>query len=296
MEARYETYDALIASGAGHATQRVFVERADSRAWVRLDDPSSRNAFSVDQAVQLREAISELALDREVRTVILTGTGTSFSTGGHLGLMDEAVEPMIGGPEGAASLWRWLRNEYGAIAQIMAGSDTVFIAAVNGPAVGVAFALVLNCDLILAAESASFVSGFAQIGLVTEAGAAWHLTRQLGYHAAFDLLTSDRPLSAAEACQLGLVSQVVSDDQLAPAAERRAAALEGLAGHVPAMTKAVLRQSADLTWPQAIAFEELAQPLCFSSQGHRDSVSDLLAAAAARRAERKERSKGEAPP
>lgn len=284
MSQRFRSYEDVIDAAKESREERVKIARTGSRAVVRLDDPSSRNAFSAAQVVQLRDAIQQLVVDRSIRTVILTGEGAAFSTGGHLGLMRETIEPLLDGPEGAASLWRWISREYGSIARAMVQSDTIFIAAVNGVAAGVAFALIFNCDLVLAAESAVLVSGFAQLGLIPEAGGAWQLTRKLGYQGAFDLLTSGRHLSAQRGLELGLINQITPDSGLLDLAHVRAAELEKLASHVAPLTKAVLRQAADLTWNQALALEECAQPLCFSSQHHRDAVKQLLELSARRRA------------
>lgn len=131
-------------------------------------------------------------------------------------------------------------------------------------------------DLVLAAESALLVSGFTKIGLVPEAGAAWQLTRKLGYQGRFDLLTSGRHLPAPEALRLGLVDRLVPDAELLDVAGERARQLQALPSHVVPLTKAVLRQTAELSWSQAIALEELGQPLCFSSRNHREAVSGLL--------------------
>jgi 2-(1,2-epoxy-1,2-dihydrophenyl)acetyl-CoA isomerase len=83
-------------------------------------------------------------------------------------------------------------------------------------------------------------------------------------------------LSAAEAFELGLGNEVVAHEQLLGSALAWCERIERLPEHVLAMSKPLLRQCADLTWEQAIAMEEFAEPMCFTTQAHREAVAELL--------------------
>ena len=87
----------------------------------------------------------------------------------------------LNAPEGVADVWRWIRREFGGIARLIAGSDTIFIGAVNGAAAGVGLAWALTCDLVIASERAVIVPAFGRLGLIPEVGTSWALTRRLGY-------------------------------------------------------------------------------------------------------------------
>ena len=100
-------------------------------------------------------------------------------------------------------MWRWIRNEFGGIAKLIARSDKAFVAAVNGAAAGVGLAFALTCDLILVSERARLVPAFGRIGLVPEVGTSWTLTRRLGYQRTFELFAGGRHLSGAEAADVG---------------------------------------------------------------------------------------------
>lgn len=270
------------AAAAARAGERVLVEieREGSRAVVRLNDPERLNPLSGELTVQLHDALAKLAGDPAVRVVILTGTGSAFSAGGDLRLMRDVAHPLVDeSSDGATAVWEWIRGEFGAIARLITRTDKAFIAAVNGAAAGVGLSFALACDLIVCSERARLVPAFGQIGLVPEVGQSWLLTRRLGYQRTFELFATGRHLSGQEACELGLVNTVVDHDELMGKALEWCQALDHLPDHVLKMMKPLLRTAADLSWEQAIAMEELAEPMCFTTRAHRDGVAALLAKA-----------------
>lgn len=271
------TYEELAAQARSDAAELVRVERAGSRALVRLDDPERMNALSAAMTAQVHDRLAELVRDPGVRTIVLTGSDPAFSAGGDLGLMRDGVPGLLAGEDGATAVWRWIRRELGGVAALIARSDKAFVAAVNGPVAGAALAWALGCDLILLSERAVLVPGFGRVGLMPEAGASWQLTRRLGYQRAFELLLSGRTLGAAEAHELGLGNAVVAHDELLAAAGEWAERIDRRPPHAVEMLKPLLRGAADMTWEQAILAEELAQPSCFTTAAHRAGVEDLLA-------------------
>jgi 2-(1,2-epoxy-1,2-dihydrophenyl)acetyl-CoA isomerase len=122
------------------------------------------------------------------------------------------------------------------------------------------------------------VPAFGRIGLVPEVGSSWALTRRLGYQHTFGLFAAGRHVSGEEAFQLGLGNELVAHGDLLDAAREWCERIERLPRHVLAMTKPLLRHSADLSWEQAIAMEEFAEPMCFTTQAHKDAVSELVSA------------------
>ncbi len=255
----------------------IDVARSDGHAIVTLDDPDKLNPLSAALTVQLHDELAALAADPAIRVVVLTGRDPAFSAGGDLRLINEAGQGMLhGAPGGATEIWRWIRGQFGAIARLITRTDKPFIAAVNGPAAGVGLAFALACDVLLLSEQARIVPAFGRIGLLPEVGNSWLLTRALGYQRAFGLFASGRHLSAREAFELGLGNEVVAHQDLLGTAVEWCERIERLPEHVPAMSKPLLRQCADLTWEQAIAMEEFAEPSCFTTRAHRDAVIELL--------------------
>jgi 2-(1,2-epoxy-1,2-dihydrophenyl)acetyl-CoA isomerase len=256
----------------------IDVVRTGGHAVVTLDDPDKLNPLSAALTVQLHDELASLAADPGIRAVVITGRDPAFSAGGDLRLMIDAGQRMLHEtPGGATEIWRWIRGQFGGIARLITRTDKAFIAAVNGPAAGVGLAFALACDVLLLSEQARIVPAFGRIGLLPEVGNSWLLTRALGYQRAFGLFASGRHLTAREALELGLGNEVVAHDDLLGVALEWCERIERLPGHVLAMTKPLLRQCAELTWEQAIAMEEFAEPNCFTTQAHRDAVMELLA-------------------
>jgi 2-(1,2-epoxy-1,2-dihydrophenyl)acetyl-CoA isomerase len=271
------SYEDLVEEAEAEPRELVRVERRDKIAIVTLDDPAKLNVLSAPLTIQLRRHLQALLADRGVRVLILTGADPAFSAGGDVRLMIKAQAVLRSGEDGAIALWRWIRREFGGIARLLAQSDTTCIAAVNGAAAGVGLAFAYACDLLLASDRARLVPAFGNIGLVPEVGTSWLLTRRVGYHRAFELFASGREISGAEAAAMGLVNQVVPHDRLLAEASAWAERVLALPDGIVTMTKPLLRRAADMTWEQAIAMEEFAEPMCFTTRGHRSAVDRFLA-------------------
>lgn len=274
-----ESYADVVEGARAEGEGLVLVEREGAHAVVTLNDPEKLNPLSAQLTVRLREELTRLAADESLRAIVLTGADPAFSAGGDLRLMRDAAQPMLEGGGGAPELWRWIRMEFGGIARLITRTDKAFVAAVNGAAAGVGLAFVLACDLILVSERARFVPAFGRIGLLPEVGTSWLLTRRLGYQRTFELFAGGRHISGAEAAELGLANAVLPHEELLGAAREWCERIEELPWHVATMMKPLLRQAADLSWEQAIAMEELAEPQCFTTAAHRKAVAELLASA-----------------
>jgi 2-(1,2-epoxy-1,2-dihydrophenyl)acetyl-CoA isomerase len=269
-------YNDLVAE-AGRTTRTfVRVERRTDRAIVTLDDPDKLNVLSAALTRQLKTALHELTDDPDIRAIVLTGAGAGFSAGGDLRMMEQAPEALAAS-EGTTDIWRWIRYEFGAIARLIARSDAAFIAALNGPAAGVALAWALTCDIAIASERAVIVPAFGRLGLLPEVGTSWALTRRLGYQGAFAYYVGGEHLDAQRARELGLVHEVVAPEQLLARADAWCSRIAALPAHAVAMTKPLLRAAADASWEQAIAMEEFAEPQCFTTGAFQRSVQELRA-------------------
>jgi len=275
-----ESYAATVAEAiAADRGDLVLVEREGTRATVTLNDPEKLNPLSAELTVALRRSLEELVRDEELRSIVLTGADPAFSAGGDLRLMRDSARPMLAADGGAPQLWRWIRLEFGGIARLITRTDKTFIAAVNGAAAGVGLAFALASDLILCSERAVIVPAFGRIGLLPEVGNSWLLTRRLGYQRAYELFAGGRHLSGTEAAETGIANSVHPHDELLVAADEWCEKVDRLPAHVASMMKPLLRQAADLTWEQAIAMEEFAEPQCFTTAEHQQAVDELLRAA-----------------
>lgn len=267
----------MIAAGDDpDAPERLRVERRGDRAIVTLDDAPRRNVLSAPLVRQLRRALADLDADPDVRSVVLTGADPGFSAGGDLTMMSAAVD-QLAAPEGTADVWRWIRREFGGVARLIAGSDTVFVGALNGAAAGVGLAWALTCDLVIASERAVIVPAFGRLGLIPEVGTSWALTRRLGYQGALAYYLRGEHLDAHAAQKLGLVQEVVEHDRLLEVADEWCSRIAAMPAHAVAMAKPLLRAAADANWADALTLEEFAEPTCFTTGAFADSVRAMLA-------------------
>jgi 2-(1,2-epoxy-1,2-dihydrophenyl)acetyl-CoA isomerase len=279
MSASESLYNRLVAEGDDpDAPRRVDVEHRGDRAIVTLDEPDRLNVLSAPLVRQLRSALEVLVVDRKVRSVVLTGRDPGFSAGGDLKMMETATAN-LSRPEGVADVWRWIRREFGGIARLIAGSDTIFVAAINGPAAGVGLAWALACDVAVAVASdrAVIVPAFGRLGLIPEVGTSWALTRRLGYQGALAYYLRGEHIGAHEAQRLGLVQQVVDHDRLLDTADQWCSRVAAMPAHAVAMTKPLLRAAADAGWHESLTMEEFAEPTCFTTAAFADSVHAMLA-------------------
>lgn len=269
-------YRSMVADGDDPAApKRIKVDHRGDRAVVTLDEPDRLNVLSAPLVRQLRRALTDLVEDNDIRTVVLTGADPGFSAGGDLRMMHAAVENRYQA-EGTADVWRWIRREFGGIARLIAGSDTIFVAALNGSAAGVGLAWALTCDLTIASERAVIVPAFARLGLIPEVGTSWALTRRLGYQGALAYYLKGEHIDAETAQRLGLVHEVVAHEQLLATADEWCSRVAALPPHAVAMTKPLLRAAADASWNDALTLEEFAEPTCFTTAAFADSVETML--------------------
>jgi 2-(1,2-epoxy-1,2-dihydrophenyl)acetyl-CoA isomerase len=269
-------YATMVASGDDpDAPERIRVDHRGDRAVVTLDESDRLNVLSAPLVRQLRRALHALDADADIRTVVLTGADPGFSAGGDLRMMQVAVE-QLRAPEGVADVWRWIRREFGGIARLIAGSDTIFVAALNGAAAGVGLAWALTCDLVVASDRAVIVPAFGRLGLIPEVGTSWALTRRLGYPGALAYYLRGDHIDANTALRLGIVQEVVEHDRLLAAADEWCSRIARLPAHAVAMTKPLLRAAADADWNDALTLEEFAEPTCFTTAAFADSVQTML--------------------
>jgi 2-(1,2-epoxy-1,2-dihydrophenyl)acetyl-CoA isomerase len=270
-------YRNLVAEGdANSAPHRVRVDREDDRALITLSDAERLNVLSAPLVRQLRAALEQHARDPDVRSIVLTGEDPAFSAGGDLRMMDDALAH-LSDPPGTTDIWRWIRDEFGAIARLIAHSDTTFIAAINGAAAGVGLAWALTCDIAIASERAVIVPAFGRLGLLPEVGTSWALTRRLGYQGAYAYYLRGEHIDAETALQLGLLQEVVPHDTLLEAAGEWCDRVSAMPAHAMEMTKPLLRAVADASWDGAIVLEEFAEPSCFTTQAFAAAVQGMLA-------------------
>ncbi len=197
----------------------VLLDIEDGIGRVRLNRPETANGVDVPLLKALHEAVLRSHADPTVRVVVLSGEGPNFCAGGDVKTFASKGEDL---PEYLREATAWLQIATSALIQL----KSPVITAVQGFAAGGAgFGLVCASDIVVAAESARLFSGAVRVGMAPDAGTTVTLTQLVGLRRAMDLLLTNPTLTAAEAHDLGIVSRVVADDQLASEVDALAASL-----------------------------------------------------------------------
>ncbi|MEE4453599.1 enoyl-CoA hydratase/isomerase family protein [Novosphingobium resinovorum] len=180
-----------------------------------LASSATRNGISPAIARSLREKASLCAASDEVRCVVLTGSGPFFSVGGDIALFASV------GTDAQAQVLQ-LASVFHEAVHKLATMPKPLVTAINGPAAGAGFSLAILGDITIAAVSAHFTAAYSAVGLTPDGGMSWTLPRLIGLRRAQDLILTNRRVTAQEAVEIGLVTQVVPDGDLAAAAIRYA--------------------------------------------------------------------------
>jgi crotonobetainyl-CoA hydratase len=221
----------------------ILFELKDHVARVTIDRPDVLNAIDAASEREMQKIWSEIETNRDVRVVVLTGTGErAFSTGAD----------MKGG-SGASGLEYWALPRTGGFGGIALREtlNVPVIARVNGHAVGGGFEMVLGCDIIIAAQEATFGLPEARVGRLPLDGGMTLLQRQVPFHLAMGVLLTGKRISAAEAFRIGLVNEVVPRAELDTAVARWVDEVLACAPLSVRAIKQVVRRTAQLSAAEA---------------------------------------------
>ena len=214
-------------------------------ATITLNRPQARNALTAELKTELLRALRQAGASPEVRAVLITGAGQAFCAGQDLrehaefleaagsregaaaaaGDAPAGVSPAGARPARAPAALDTVREHYNPLVMAVRSMPKPVIAAVNGVAAGAGAGLAFACDIRIAARGASFLMAFARVGLAADTGVSWTLPRLAGAGRAAELLMLAEPIRAPLALELGLVSQVVEDEDLPVTAGALAARL-----------------------------------------------------------------------
>lgn len=191
------------------ANQHILVEQRDGVMVVTLNRPDVLNSFNGPMADELLSALREAAHSPAVRAVLITGAGRAFCAGQDLAaVMGAPGEPM-------PDLGDVVQRQYNPILRAIRTIEKPVVCGVNGVAAGAGANLAFACDIVIAAENASFIQSFAKIGLIPDSGGTFILPRIVGLQRATALAMLGDRLEAERAKQWGLVWDVVPHSVLA---------------------------------------------------------------------------------
>ena len=241
----------------------------DHGEWVEitLNRPDRLNSFNPEMHLALRAALESA---QSKRAVLITGLGRGFCAGQDLG--DRDPSKMDGPPDLGVTVrtyWAPLVRQIRALAMPV-------ICAVNGVAAGAGSSLALNCDIVLAAESAKFIQSFSKVGLIPDTGGSWQLTRLLGPARACGLALTAEPLTAQKAADWGMIWRAVPDDELMEEARALTARLSVGPTFGYASTKRAIDAAATNTLDAQLELEADLMKACGESSDYAEGVSAFL--------------------
>ena len=249
----------------------VLVERAGAVATVRLNRPDAMNSLDIATKDALVSALTEVAEDPAVRCVVLTGSGRAFCVGQDL---REHVTLL---QDDDPSLWETVARHYNPVVELLATMNKPVVAAVNGVAAGAGAGFALAADFRVMVDSAGFNLAFAGIALSCDSGTSWSLQRIVGPAKAKELLLLPRTVPAEECLALGLVTTVVSPDELDAAVGELATTLA--AG--PTLAYGSIRRAVAFSsghgLSESLAIEGDYMTLTGATSDHRAAVAAFLA-------------------
>ncbi|MFN3302661.1 MAG: enoyl-CoA hydratase-related protein [Roseateles sp.] len=235
----------------------IQIEQQGAVRVMRLNRPEALNAFTAGLLGQLRQALEAAAEDEATRCVLITGAGRAFSAGQDLA--DPHVAPSRDPGAAPKDIGHMLDHYYIPLALRLRSMPVPVVAAVNGVAAGAGANLALGCDLVIAAESASFIQAFSRIGLIPDCGGTWLLPRLVGRAKALELALLGDRLKATEAERIGLIARVVPDAELMDTALQLAQRLAGMPTRALAETRRALDEALRLEFESALKRESALQ-------------------------------------
>ena len=233
-------------------------------ALLRMNRPAATNALSLSLQAALARAFSDLSVDPSVRAIVLTGGDKVFAAGGD-----------IKGLDGCGPIEIMQRHTERVWAPIEKCPKPV-IAAVCGYAFGGGAELAMHADIIIAGVSASFAQPEIRIGIMPGIGGTQRLVRAVGKFNAMRILLTGKPISAEEARVMGLVSQVLPDDQVLPEAIKMAALIAAMPPLAAEQIKEVVLAGVDASLETALALERKANQLLFATRDQKEGMQAFI--------------------
>ena len=243
----------------------VLTDRDGAVLTITLNRPEVFNAFNRELHAALAGALDDAAAP-DVRAVVITGAGRGFCAGQDLKEFQEAP----------GSIRERLEETYHPNIRRIRALEKPVIASVNGPCAGAGLSLAAACDIRIAADAATFVPGFVGIGLIPDSGGSWFLHRLLGFARAFEWMTSNRRLTAAEAHAWGLVSEVVELESLAGRAAELAGEYAALPTKAIGMTKRLFEHAYTASLEEQLALEAELQQAATGTADFAEGVTAFL--------------------
>jgi 2-(1,2-epoxy-1,2-dihydrophenyl)acetyl-CoA isomerase len=235
--------------------------------FITLNRPDKYNAFNREMALSLQGILDQCATDKAIRCILITGAGKAFCSGQDLA---EVVDP--NGP----GMNRILSEHYNPIVTRIKWMEKPVVAAVNGVAAGAGANIALCCDVVVAAESASFIQAFTGIGLIPDSGGTFNLPRLIGWQKASALMMLGDKVSAPDAERMGMIYKWFTDETFQQEANAIALRMAQMPTKALALTKLALRWSSTHTIKEQLENEDKLQQRAAATADFKEGVKSFL--------------------
>jgi 2-(1,2-epoxy-1,2-dihydrophenyl)acetyl-CoA isomerase len=234
---------------------------------ITLNRPEKFNSFNREMALALQDSLDKAAIDKSIRTVLLTGEGKAFCAGQDL---SEAMD--ANGP----GIEKIVREHYNPIIEKIRKLEKPVVCAVNGVAAGAGANIALACDVVIAGASVSFIQAFSKIGLIPDSGGTFFLPRLIGFGKASALMMLGDKLSAHDAERMGMIYKVVEDSNLQSDAMTIAKTLGDMPTKAMGLTKRLLNKSLTNSLEQQLEYEADVQVQATLTHDYTEGVNSFL--------------------
>ena len=241
---------------------------------LQLNRPEKKNALSQTLAWDLVRAIDEASADDNVWVVAITGSGDSFCSG--LDLTPKGNEPDTGISSERQSLLEDLRWVGHLPLALRERCDKPVVAGINGVAAGAGLAIAMACDIRLAAQSAWLFPGYSRIGASPDGGLSYTLPQAIGYERAMRFLLESKRVDAVDALALGLIGEVVPDDQFQARLTEYCLELTAISPTAAALTKRVVREATKIDLEAQARYELQSIGKAFETEDGKESRAAFL--------------------
>jgi len=247
--------------------QTVLLNKENGVGYITLNRPEKYNSYNREMALALQGYLDDCANDDSVRCIYITGAGKGFCSGQDL---SEVMNPS---PE---DFEKMVREHYNATITRIRNVEKPVIAAVNGVAAGAGANIALACDIVLAADSASFIQAFSKIALIPDSGGTYFLPRLVGMQRAAALMMTGEKVMAADAVTMGMIYKSYADDVFEMESRKMAQQLAQMPTKGIGLTKRLLNKTFGNSLEEQLQMEKEVQIQAGQSHDFREGVQAFL--------------------
>ena len=245
----------------------ILFEIKNAVACITLNRPDKFNSFNREMALLMQQKLDEAASLQEVRAVYISGAGKAFCAG-------QDIAELVG--DDRIEIKQILSEHYNPIVKRIRNMPKPVVAAVNGVAAGAGANIALCCDVVIAAESASFIQAFSKIGLIPDSGGTFTLPRLIGWQKASALMMTGDKVIASEAEKMGMIYKVFAEDNFADESKKIAETLAQMPTKGLAYTKHALNHSFHNNWEEQLEMEDRYQQKSALTDDYAEGINAFL--------------------